>query len=140
MTDPANQVDITDLLDYEILRAQTVNCVLLANELLQEHNQQLNTQVSFLRIAQMHVVFLMQHNFDEEGQRIYVLKLLSAEGSQAQLQRRDAEGELVALDALDSAFSNAIGQRLAATVGQAYEQVVGPPIKPTHPNAPVLLQ
>jgi len=140
VTDPANQVDITDLLDYEILRAQTVNCVLLANELLQEHNQQLNTQVSFLRIAQMHVVFLMQHNFDEEGQRIYVLKLLSAEGSQAQLQRRDAEGELVALDALDSAFSNAIGQRLAATVGQAYEQVVGPPIKPTHPNAPVLLQ
>lgn len=140
MSEKTLPVDITPLLDYEIIRAQTVNCIMQAHDLLGQHNPQLESNLSFLRIVEMHVVFLMQHNFDEEGQRIYVLKLLSPEGAQVQLERLNTEGVRQTMDALDSGFVSAIAQTLRPTLGEAYEHVVGPPVKPTHPLAPPLLQ
>ena len=140
MSEKELPVDITPLLDYEIIRAQTVNCLIQAHDLLGQHNPQLQSSLSFLRVVEMHVAFMLRHNFDEEGERIYILKLLSPEGAQAQLERYNAEGERQKLDALDSGLVSAIAQTLKPTLGEAYQHVVGTPVKPTHPNAPALLQ
>lgn len=140
MSEKTLPVDITPLLDYEIIRAQTVNCVMQAHELLGKHNPQLESSLSFLRIVEMHAVFLLRHNFDEDGERVYVLKLLSPEGAQAQLERYNAEGQRQQQDALDASFVAAIARSLRPTLGEAFKHAVGTPVTPTHPEAPPLLQ
>lgn len=131
--------DITGLIDYEIVRAQMANCVLEATELLCDHNEELALRVQFIRMADMLVLLLLQHNVDEEGERFYEFTLMSPEGDHARLARINLAGEQVPHDALDNSLAAALGKSLPSTVGMAFEHAVGTVVPPTcNPEAPQL--
>lgn len=135
MTANANPVDVTDLLDYEIVRAQMVNCVQLAVNLLSQSNPGLGLTVIWGRLGDQGVVFTLNNSQGES--RIYLFRLINPDGTNANLARLNEKSEQVPLDNFDGALIESIAKSLAPTVAASYHQMVKEPVKPTHPGVPV---
>ncbi len=123
-------------LDLEIVRAQMVNCLLMANGLFQKNNPGLSTALVFGRVSDLGVLFTMMSNQGEP--RLYLFRLLNPDGTSAHLSKLDAQGSQLELDAFDQAYIQSISASLASTVAAAYGQMVQQTVMPTHPGVPTL--
>lgn len=129
-------VDVTHLLDLELLRAEMVNCLFRANELFQQHNQGLQTSLMLGRVADMAVMFTM---FSNQGEpRLYQFRVVNPDGTQAHLTKLDADNNALDLDPFDHGFIGAISKSLGPTVAASYHHMVKEPVPPTHPGVNTL--
>jgi hypothetical protein len=130
LSTPAPAAAASPNVDFEVLRAQLVNCTLLAAGLLGQHNPGVTAHCVFTRFMGLGVLFLLRSPQFEE--RRYLLRLTNPDGTQANLVRIDGEGAEVQFDEIDSAYLNALGQCLEATVQAAWKQMVPVEPKITH--------
>ncbi len=135
-SDSNTPVDITHLLDYEQLRAQMLNCLLMANGLFQKHNEGLTSSLVFGRITDLGVLFTLFSNASEP--RLYLFRLLNPDGTQAHLARLNERSESLDLEPFDQGFIGAISSSLGSTVAAAYHQMVREPVAPTHPGVNIV--
>lgn len=132
LSTPSLAASATPNVDFEVLRAQLVNCTLLAAGLLSQHNPGVTAHCVFTRFIGLGLVFLLRSpQFDE---RRYLLRLTNPDGTLANLVRMDGEGAEVKFDEIDTAYLNALCQCLEHTVHAAWKQMVPVEPKITHPG------
>lgn len=122
---------LTPNVDFEVLRAQLVNCTLLAAGLLGKHNPGLTAHCIFNRFIGLGLVFTL--NAAQFESRRYLLRLLNPDGTHANLVRMNPEGGEIPLDDVDTAYLNALGHCMESTVHAAWKQMVPLEPKATHP-------
>ena len=121
---------LTPSVDFEVLRAQVVNCLLHAAMLLCEQNPGVVAHPVFGRFSNLSVLMTLQSAQFET--RIYIFRLLNPDGSQANLMRVDDAGHEVAFDEVDHAYASAIGHSLGPTVQAAWRRMVPEEPSATH--------
>lgn len=109
-------------LNYDVLRAQMVNCLLSAVDLLSRHNPGLNPYLRFEKIEALTVGLALYSQMGPDPHR-YVLELNDPAGAHALLKRIGLSGEPAQMDAVDQAFSQCIGAHMRETVNLAYSQM-----------------
>jgi len=130
LSSPEPAAPVNPNVDFEVLRAQLINCTIVAADLLCHHNPGVTARCIFTRFIGLGIVFLLRSaQFDE---RRYVLRLTNPDGTQANLMRMDDEGSEIAFDDVDRSYLNALGQSLEATVHAAWKQMVPAEPKITH--------
>ena len=122
----------TPNVDFDVLRAQLVNCLHLACDLLGQHNPGLAAHCLLSRFMGLGVLFSLQSPQFEA--RRYILKLTTPDGTKAHFTRLDAQGDAVGMDEVDDAYMNAIGHCLEDTVHAAWKQMV--PAEPSITHLP----
>jgi hypothetical protein len=121
---------LTPNVDFEVLRAQLVNCVLAAAGLLGQHNPGISAHCIFNRFLGLGLLFTL--NSAQFESRRYLLRLVNPDGTQANLVRLSAEGGEIPLDEVDTAYLNALGHCMESTVHAAWKQMVPVEPKATH--------
>lgn len=124
------------IIDEDLIRGQVANALMgAASDLSQMYSA--GYQLNFVRIRGDGAMFL--GTSQEFGTRLYDMRLLSLDGTQAKLYRLSREGEVLELEPGDDHLCIAIGRYLGATVHQLYLAHVPEVATPTHP-APDSLQ
>lgn len=122
--------------DYEVLRAQLVNCVNIAATIFTQLNAGLSATCVFTRFMGLGLLFNLQSTqFDT---RRYILKLTNPDGTRANFVRLDNEGAEVALDEVDTAYMNALAHCMEETVHAAWKQMVPKEHVITHMSTTIL--
>jgi hypothetical protein len=117
-------------LDYQMVRAQMVNCVYETCRTLEESMEDLVVEGTMHRVADMSLLFGLSSN--QEVPRIYRLTLLNPDGSQVSLARYDESGKNMEQDEFDQHVTQALSVNLMPTLGAAYQFMVKPPREVTH--------
>lgn len=123
---PAVEVE----LDFQMVRAQMVNCVYAACLTLEENVEGLAVEGTLYRVADMSVLFGLSSNL--EAPRMYQLVLRNPDGSEVSLGRYDETGETMVQDEFDEQVAQALSVNLMPTLGVTYQHMVKPPRPATH--------
>lgn len=117
---------VSPAVDFDVVRAEMVNCVLLAVEAIETNNPQVRIRVQLSRFRGLGVGFFLR--IDPYGTRFFGFQVVDPNGTRVNVMRLDEAGEFVAFDEFDTAFVQAIGQCLPQTVCKAWTAMV--PIEP----------
>lgn len=112
------QDSVTVERDLPIVQAQPVNCLYAACAGLESEHADISVECSLFRVEDMSILFGAASNV--RPLRVFFLKLVNPDGSQALFRRVDKEGASVELDEFDTLVVDSIFKNLRPAIGEAY--------------------
>lgn len=128
-------VDVTELLDYDVLRAQLVNCLNLAAFNFGHEVSGAPAFLNYIQIEDSSAAFLL---LSESEPRKFFFRVARPDGSSVFLTRLSDDNSDLELEEADLRFIECIRKSLALTIVPAFNFMVKPPVTPTHAPVPSL--